>query len=225
MARLYGIGIGSGDPELMTLKAVRIINECEVIAVPSKDARNSMAYRIVREVISDIDKKDILAIDMPMIKDQALLEKVHNEGANQIISVLDSGKNVAFLTLGDPTVFSTYMYIHEIVNSRGYDTEIINGIASFLSVAARLNIRLSIGNEMIHIISSTYGVDEAMELSGTKVFMKVGRKLGEIKAKLQNTDKKVFFIENCGMDNEVVIDDMNHIPDEAGYYSIVIVQD
>ena len=112
---LYGVGIGPGDPELLTLKAVRVIGECPVIAVPGRVKENTVAYQIVKQAIPELDQKECLEIDFLMTKDAKRLEESHNAGAEQVISCLKEGKNIAFLTLGDPTVYATYIYIHKRV--------------------------------------------------------------------------------------------------------------
>ena len=222
MAIFYGVGVGSGDPELLTLKAVRIIRECEVIAVATKQVQNSVAYQIVEQVVPEISNKELLGISMPMTKQEEELKEAHKKGADLIAAKLAEGKNIAFLTLGDPTIFSTYTYLQEIVKKQGLETRIVNGIASFLSAASLLNTKLIEREEMFHIIPSTYGFSEAIHLKGTKVFMKAGGVLEELKKELEESGQKVFFIENCGMERERVLEGVYNIPDEAGYYSMVV---
>ena len=96
---------------------------------------------------------------------------------DRIIEKLDQGKDVACLTLGDPTIYSTYIYIHRIVRTRGFAAQIINGIPSFCAVSARLEDSLVDRSEQLHIIPSTYGVEEALKYPGTKVFMKAASKM------------------------------------------------
>lgn len=225
MAKLYGVGIGPGDPELLTLKAIKIINESEVIVIPSKDIASSIAYKTIKLAIPEIDNKELLGIDMPMVKDENVLKSAHNDGALKIIEKLDKNKNVAFLTLGDPTIFSTFSYIKDIIEEKGYDTEIISGISSILSVGACINKCLVTKDETLHVIPSTYGVDEALKLKGTKIFMKAGNALRNIKAYLKNSNESIIFIENYAMEGERVIYGLENIPDTAGYFSIVIVSD
>jgi len=225
MPILYGIGVGPGDPELLTLKAVRIIRECDAIFVPTKEVAKSVAYRIVREIIPEIEYKEIIAVDMPMTKDKDLLDIAHKDAISNVISKLDEGKNIAFLTLGDPSIYSTYMYIHQAVKQKGLDAQIISGIPSFIAAASLINDSLVLKDESMIISPATFGFEEALQLPGTKVFMKAGSKLSEIKKMLHNTDKKIFFIENYGMDNETLIEGVENIPDTAGYYSLLVVYD
>lgn len=223
--KLYGIGVGPGDPELLTLKAVRIIKECDVIAVPGKEKDETVAYKIVRQAIPEIVEKKCLEIDMPMTKDKEKLAQSHTIAFEKISKVLDSGKNVAFLTLGDPCIYSTYIYVHQKVEQAGYETEIVSGIPSFCAVSARLNQGLVERNEMLHVIPSSYGIEEGMKLSGTRVLMKAGKKMGQVKEQVKKMNAQVEMIENCGMADEKIYHNVEEIPDEAGYYSLIIVKE
>ena len=108
---LYGIGIGPGDPELLTLKAVRQIRECAVIAVPGKSPRDSVAYRIAVQAVPEIENKKLVAVDMPMTKNRAALDAFFQAGADMLEEYLRAGEDVAFLTLGDVTIYSTYLHL------------------------------------------------------------------------------------------------------------------
>ncbi len=224
--KLYGIGVGPGDPELLTLKAVRIIRESGVVAVPGTVKEESVAYKIVRQAVPELEEKETIAVPMPMTKDKALLEESHEKGAKMVAEILDSGRDVAFLTLGDPTVYATYLYIHKRVEKAGYDTEIISGITSFCAVAARLNIGLVEKAEPLHVIPASYQIEDALKLPGTKVLMKAGKKMKDVKETLKSmTDCQVMMIENCGMENEKIYRSAEEINENAGYYSLIIVKE
>ena len=222
---LYGIGVGPGDPELMTLKAVRLIEENDVIAVPGEKKEETTAYRIAKPAVKNIDEKEFLELPMPMTKDREKLEASYSSAAKRIMEYLAAGRNVVFLTLGDPTVYATYMYVHQKVEAAGYQTKIVSGITSFCAAAARLNISLSERSEMLHVIPSSYQIEEALKLSGTKVLMKAGRKIGEVKEKLMQLDCPVVMVENCGMENEKIYRSAEEIDEAAGYYSLIIVKE
>lgn len=223
--KLYGVGVGPGDPELLTLKAVRIIKEADLIVVPREEKGKSIAYQIAVQAVPELKEKEILSISMPMTKDAGILADSHEKGADSIAEQLEHGKQVVFLTLGDPTVYSTYLYIHKLIGGRGYDTEIISGIPSFCAVSAKLNQGLVEKKEMLHVIPSSYEIEEALQLSGTKVLMKAGKKIGLVKEKLRKRSGQVTMIENCGMENEKIYRSAEEIPEEAGYYSLIIVKD
>lgn len=143
---------------------------------------------------------------------------------------LDQGKDVAFLTLGDPCIYSTYIYMHQRALQAGYQTEIVSGIPSFCAVSAQLNQGLVEKSQMLHIIPSTYGIEQGLKLPGTKVLMKAGRKLKQVKEQLQSESSsekqfQVAMIENCGMPEEQIYQDIPDIPDQAGYYTLMIVKE
>lgn len=223
--KLYGVGVGPGDPELLTLKAMRLIKEAPVIAVPAEEPKKSVAYQIVIQAYPQLAEKELLAVSMPMTKNKEKLEESHNAGARRIKDVLDEGKDVVFLTLGDPTVYSTYLYIHKRICAMGYETEIVSGIASFCAVSARLNQGLVEKAQPLHVIPASYQIEEALKLPGTKVLMKAGKKMKQVKEQMKILGEEGMMIENCGMENEKIYRSVEEIPDDAGYYSLIIVKD
>lgn len=223
--KLYGIGVGPGDPELLTIKALRLIRECSVIAVPGKNPQETVAYKIVKGICPEIEKKELLGIHMPMTKDKAVLKKSHEEGTDRLCKELKKGQTVAFLTLGDPTIYSTYIYLHEGVKKRGYPVEIVSGIPSFCAAAAKLNMSIAMGAQQLHVIPASYQAEEGLELSGTKILMKAGRKLPEVKEQLKERAEQIFMVENCGMEEEHIYRGAQQLPETAGYYTLVIVKD
>ena len=223
--KLYGIGVGPGDPELLTLKAVRLIRECDVIAVPGKKKEETAAYKIVKQAVPEIEMKECLEVDMPMTKEKEKLKQSHKAAFEKIAQVLDKGKNIAFLTLGDPCIYSTYIYVHKRIEQAGYKTEIVSGIPSFCAVSAKLNQGLVEKSEMLHVIPSSYDIEEGMKLSGTRVLMKAGKKMGQVKRQLKEMQVQAAMVENCGMENEKIYHSVDEIPEEAGYYSLIIVKE
>lgn len=222
---LYGIGVGPGDPELMTLKAVRLIAESDVIVVPGKEVKKSVAYEIAKGAYPQIDQKNLVCIDMPMTKDKKILQESHQNGINTLCEFLKEGKKVSFLTLGDPSIYSTYMYLQKGVQKAGFEVCMISGVPSFCAVAAALKTSLTEKEGMLHIIPATYGVKDSLSYSGTKIYMKAGKKLNKLKEALRKEQQQVMMIENCGMTDEKIYKDINDLPDEAGYYSLVIVKE
>ena len=224
-ATFYGVGVGPGDPELLTIKAVRIINECELLAVPGKTKEESVAYGIALAAVPEIADKDTVCIHMPMTKDEKKLKESHENGAAQIIRLLEQGRSVAFLTLGDPTIYSTYLYLQKYVQEAGYETQIVSGIASFLAAGAALNTGLVEKNQQLHVIPSSYEIEKALQLTGTKVLMKAGKKMPLVKEAVARTDADVYLVENCGMEGELICRGADEIPEDAGYYSLIIVKE
>lgn len=222
---MYGVGVGPGDPELLTLKALRVMEESAVIAVPGDTPENSTAYQIAKQGCKNLAEKDTVAIPMPMTKEKVALRESHEKGADMIAGFLDQGKQVAFLTLGDPSVYSTYLYLKKILENRGYDTEMVSGIPSFCGVAAALNISLTEKAESLHIIPASYPIEEALKLSGTKVLMKSGKKLGKVREQLLAEGVDAMMVENCGMEGERHYLSAEEMPQQGSYYSLIVVKE
>lgn len=223
--KLYGVGVGPGDPELMTQKAVRIIREADVIAVPGGRKEETTAYRIAVQAVPELAQKPCLEIEWPMTKDRKILEEGYARAAAQVRSCLVAGQTVAFLTLGDPTVYSTYLYLHRLILGIGGEAEIINGVPSFCAVAARLNMGLAERKEPLHVIPASYQIEGALRLPGTKILMKAGSRIGAVKEQLIRSGADVVMVENCGMEDERCFHSAQEIPEDAGYYSLMIVKD
>lgn len=222
---LYGIGVGPGDPELMTLKAVRLIESCNVIAVPKGGSGEQTALNIAAKWIGD---KPILHCDMPMIRDQQVLDACHDRAADDICARLDQGENVAFLTLGDPAVYSTYWYVHRRVEMRGYHVEIIPGVPSFCAAAARLGQALCEGSQMLHIIPASHtSTREGLALPGNKILMKAGRSILEVRDLLEENGslQTAALVERCSMEGERVVRDLRELDDPTGYFSVILVRE
>ena len=211
---LYGVGVGPGDPELMTLKAVRMIREAEVIAVPGADAKETVAYKIAVQAAPELADKELLSIYMPMTHDAKALEEV-----------LDQGRDIVFLTLGDPTIYSTFSYLQSRVEEDGYETALVSGITSFCAAAARTNQPLVEWNQTLHIVPAVHRLGDTPDAEGNYVFMKSGKKMKQVKDILRETGKQVSMVENCGMETEHVYRNVEEIPDDAGYYSLIIAKD
>ena len=244
-----GVGVGPGDPELMTLKAVRAVEACSVIAIPVSDStleepvyesaanqeeqnasylERCVAYQIAAGAVDGIAEKDRIYLPMPMIKEKDRLKAIHDNDAAAVAELLDQEKNVVFLTLGDTTVYSTYLYVHKRILERGYEAEIVSGITSFCAVAARLNMGLVEADQPLHVIPATYKaqeMDEILELPGTKVLMKTGKKMKQVKESIEKSGQKAVMIENCGMPSEKIYRSAEEIPEDSGYYSLIIVKE
>ena len=219
---LYGVGVGPGDPELMTLKAVKLIRENDVVALPGNSPKETVAYKIASAAVPELAKKQLLAVYMPMTHDKKEQARCHRQGAKLVESYLEQGKNVVFLTLGDSSVYSTFAYIQQIVEKDGYSTQLVSGIPSFCAAAARMNMPLAIWNEQVHIFPAVHMLSETLPDSGTCVLMKSGSKMGQVKEILKKSGRDAVMIENCGTSSEQVYMHVDEIPDTAGYYSLII---
>lgn len=223
--KLYGVGVGPGDPELMTQKAVRIIQESDVIAVPKGGTGEQTALNIAADLIRE---KPVLHCEMPMTRDQKVLDTCHEQAADIICAQLDVGKNVAFLTIGDPAIYSTYWYVHRRVAARGYGVEIVPGIPSFCAAAARLGQALCEGSQMLHIIPASHtSTREGLALPGNKILMKAGRSILEVRDLLEADGKldNAALVERCSMEGERVVRNLRDLEDPTGYFSVILVRE
>lgn len=223
LGKLYGVGIGPGDPELITVKALRIMESADFIAAAHSGGEN-IALHIASNYLAD---KEVIRCPMPMTRDIEQLEEFHKKSAAMITEKLDMGKTVAFITLGDPTIYSTYAYIHRLVSSAGYATEIIPGITSFCAAAARFNMSLCDGGEPLTIIPASYkNYDKYLKQEGVKVLMKSGKSLGAVKEKLKELGvaNNAKLAERCGMQGERLFDNIEDAPADLGYFSVIIIK-
>lgn len=220
--RLYGVGVGPGDPELMTLKAVRIIRECPVIAFPGTDAENALSFRIAEKAVPELKRKELLPLRMPMVNDRKSLMEHHRAAADRLCAVLGEGKNTAFLTLGDPAVYSTCLYLLRLAGEQGFETELVSGIPSFCAAAAAAGRSLCEWDEPLLIVPSAHRLPEKLDPGCRYVFMKSGKSLKEIRRLIKESGRSAVFTVNCGLPDEQILDDPEKIPDTAGYFTLIL---
>ncbi len=227
--KLFGVGIGPGDPELLTLKAIRILTEVDVVAVPkSALEKESQALHIVKDAL--VPGKEILELIFPMSRDERILSEGWKTALYQIQSRLDQGLRVAFITLGDPTIYSTYMYVHKALKPLGYDMEIIPGITSFCASAASVGISLGENRENIAIIPSAYeceNIEEIIRSFDTVVLMKVSNCIPGLKMLLEEEGllDKTVLISRCGHEDEQIVYDLSVLEGQkVSYFTTMIVK-
>jgi len=226
---LFGIGVGPGDPDMLTLKAVKAIKEADVICLPKAEKDKCMAYQIALPAVPEIRYKKTISLDFEMTSDVERLEEIHGEFYQKYKQLLIEGYNLAFLTIGDPTVYSTFGYIMKLAKKDGIEVEIINGITSFCGSAAAAGILLSEGEENIHIISGQGNIDEELKLSGTKIIMKSGKNISAIKEKLiplEEADKIIVYaVVDCGKETEQIYKGAMMIPEACKYMMTIIIKE
>ena len=216
--RLFSVGVGPGDPELLTLKAVRLLQECDVIAIPRRDRDRCTALRIAAKAVPEIEEKPLIALDMPMTRDRGTRERAYAAAAAQLNAALDEGKTVAFLTLGDPTIYATCGYLHDRVVRAGFEAEFVSGVPSFCAAAAALGTPLCLDGEALHILPGSHA-----DGSGTRVFMKGGA--ADVRAALTAHAGPVLGAENVGMDGQRLYRSLEEIPETTGYYTVIIAKE
>ena len=200
----YGVGIGPGDPELMTLKAVRVLERCPVVAAPRTKSGGMLALDIASRAV-DLKGKTVVPLDFSMDRD------------------------VAMLNLGDVSIYATYSYLMEILRAQGYETVMVPGVPSFCAVAARLGISLTEMDTPLHIAPGSMDLDEVLDQPGTKVLMKSGRQLPAVLEALETRGKlgTSMLVQNCGLPGEDVCADLSQSRPEGrhGYFSTIIVKE
>lgn len=220
----YGVGVGPGDPGLLTLRAASVIRACGVIALPGKNPRDTAAYKIAVQAVPELRDKALLPLEMPMVRDRAAMETAHRGAAGRIEAWLDRGEDVACLTLGDPSVYSTFGYLRRHLEADGYAVEIVPGVPSFCAAAARLHVPLTRWDEPLHILPAAHG-GALPEGRGAWVLMKPAGRLRAVREAVKRSGRRAWMVENCGMPGERVWDGAENLPDEAGYFSIIIARE
>lgn len=224
---LYGVSVGPGDPGLITVRAVEVIRACGVIAVPrSSDGAERVALWIAKSAVPELEQKELVELSMPMTRDPDKLEAARAAAVETLAAYLRAGKDVAFLTIGDVTVYSTYGYLHGRVKALGFPAEMIAGVPSFCAAAARLGEPLTDAAKPLHVIPAPYeGLEEALGLPGTKVLMKSGKYFGEVRRLLAGRGVDARMVERCGLSGERVYRSLAGAPEDAGYLSIIVVKE
>ena len=226
---LYGVGLGSGDPELLTLKAHRILMNADVVLVPKgKKCGDSVARDILERALGD--SLNCQELVFPMERDKKTLEEHWQNAARAAVDLLNQGKDVAFVTLGDATLYSTFAYLCRSIAKMGdYSIETIPGITSVQAAAAQLNRPLALGSSTYGIISlpeNLEDLDAFLSLHDTLVVMKIGGRLSEFRhfLKTRNLESKTGFARRLGLEGEQWYSSMSHVPQKAeGYLSLAII--
>lgn len=223
----YGVGVGPGDPELMTLKAVRTLERCQVIAAPQTKSGEMLALDIAKQAVS-LENKTILPVFFTMERDLERQRAAHEQAAAEIEAYLSQGQDVAMLNLGDVSIYATYSYLMDILNQKGYETVMVPGVPSFCAVAARLGMSLTTMNSPLHIIPASGGpLEETLDLPGTKVLMKSGRQIAKVVDTLRDKAllEKAAMVQNCGLPTETVYENLNDVPAQAGYFATILIKE
>lgn len=177
---LYGLGVGPGDPELITVKAFRKLKETDVIAYPKKrKGSKSYAHRIV-EAYFNPSEKEMLGLVFPMTKDKEILLKKWSETTETVFAELQQGKDVAFVTEGDPLLYSTFIHMMKLMKERHPEVQIetVPGISSINGAASRLGLPLADGDEHVAIVPAREDYEEMKKVlleNDCVVFIKVAK--------------------------------------------------
>ena len=210
--KLIGIGVGPGDTELLTLKACKVLKSVPVVFSPkSSKEKESIALSIIKPILEKRDDyKRLMLVEpiFPMIEDKDELEKVWSSAAEMIAQYLDSGRDVAFITLGDSSIFSTYSYVQKKLIGR-YEIETIPGITSFTACAAVRNEALVEQNDILTIVPKIDDrLEEVLEYSDSVVLMKASRNTSKLESSIEAKprNKEIYSVQNCTRENEKIIE-------------------
>ena len=225
--KLIGIGVGPGDTELLTLKACRVLKTVPVIFSPkSSKEKESIALSIVKPVLEerkDYKKLMLVAPIFPMIEDKDELEKIWTSASELIAQYLDTGRDVAFITLGDPSIFSTYSYVQKKLIG-DYEIETVPGITSFTACAAARNKALVEQNDILSVIPKIdERLGEVLDYSDSVVLMKASRNTSELETTIEekNRPKEIYSVQNCTRENEKIIEGFSN---EKPYLTTTIIK-
>ncbi|MBU4320277.1 MAG: precorrin-2 C(20)-methyltransferase [Thermodesulfovibrionales bacterium] len=236
--KLYVIGVGPGDPELLTLKAARILREVKCICVPKgREEGSSLALSIVKKALS-LDNKEIIEAHFPMKKtktsrqsEDSELDNKWAETVKNILSRLNKGIDVAFITIGDPAIYSTFFYLYDrlIESNPELKIDVIPGVSSINASAAKAKISLGLADEKIAILPANYieNLKETLEKFDTVVLMKVNKVFEGIMHTLteMNLLNNAIYISRAGMEDEKVFKNINSVKEEdLNYFSMIIVK-
>lgn len=205
---LYGIGVGPGDPELLTVKAVKAIEGADVIIAPqSKMGADSVAQSIAAPYIKE--STTICPMVFPMVPNTQEWEEASKKNYEVIANYLEEGKNVVFLTLGDPMFFSTYMYIFRLMQDSPYTVETIPGIPAFCAIGSQIGYPIVEKEEVLSILPATADkdkLDQALAACDNAVIMKVSRDFAQIKKLLEKNGllDHAMLVSRCGLPDEEI---------------------
>ncbi len=232
MSSVYAVGVGPGDPELLTRKAERILRSVDVILAPvSNPSEASVALSTIREFI-DESRQEIIIHQFPMTSDRSRLIPAWQEAAALIAAHAERGRSVAFITIGDPLFYSTFIYLLRILREQWplIPVEIVPGISSINAAAAQAAIPLVEGDEKMVVIPATAGIEQiqaALETYETVVLLKVKPLFPVIMDLLRKTGKEqtTVFVERVGSPRQRVLTEFSqiaaHSPD---YLSLLIIK-
>lgn len=228
LGKFYGVGVGPGDPKLLTLKAKEVLEEVDAVFVPiSKEGRRCIALETVEPFIRDKETIDLL---FPMHKDSKTLRPYWEKAGSEICRKLKEGKDAAFITIGDPTFYSTYTCVMEIIEKECPDIEIetVPGVPSFLACSAELNLPLVERDEKLAVLPAEYGLEKLeglAEIFDTLVLMKVSRSFKDIAERLEELGLKdnAILVTKCGTSDFLSLT-LSDAEEKVDFQSMIIIK-
>ncbi|TGM03658.1 precorrin-2 C(20)-methyltransferase [Leptospira barantonii] len=230
--KLYGVGVGPGATDLITLRAVHVLNSVDVLAIPkSSEHLEPFAWRVCSPVVKDNSSQEKLFLHFPMTKDPEILIPAWDKAFLEIGKRLEEGHNVAFITQGDPSVYSSWSYLLEEAEERwpGIEVEIVPAVSSITAIPAALQTPLADGRERFCVVPGTYGIEDLPELVknfDTIVLTKVGQVVPQLVDMLKelNLLPNASYVSYGTTDRQRIVRDLETIQNEnCDYFSMVIL--
>lgn len=229
-ARLIAVGVGPGDPELLTLKGARLIREADVVVTPIGDRSDtSIAHGIIQNLV-DPTRQQLVTQIYPMKKDPAEMEASWRSSAAEVAQLVRSGKLVVFITIGDPLLYSTFLYLYRILQADYPDVaiELVPGISSIFAAAAAAGLPLGLAADRIAVLPATFEEDKLRQTLidfDTVVLMKVHRVFDRVRRLVAELGCQASYIKRVGLAGEVVFQDLAAVAeDDLDYLSLVLVR-
>lgn len=227
-AQFIGVGVGPGDPELITLKAARYIEQADVISYIANDKGESQARHIARQVLANCSQYEEIPVLMPMCEDRSIANRVYDAAATDIQHAIDAGKNVVFLCEGDPLFFGSFAYLLERLQEQ-CSCEVVPGISSVHAASAALALPLTMLKESFTVVSGRHSIEkimQALQFNESVVIMKAGRSRQRILDALESTGRihEARYLEYIGREGQRIVNDVAGLQGEAGpYFSLFMV--
>jgi len=230
--KLYGVSVGPGAGDLMTIRALKCLKNVDCIAIPRKDKFSpSVAWGIAKDMVGEIQDQERLYLNFPMTKDPILLKPAWDIAFQEIKDRLDAGKNVAFISAGDVFVYSTFIYLYNHANEYWpeIEVEVIAGVSSISAVPIVAGIPLADGQERVAIIPAsyqTYDLRSIFQMFDTIVLMKVSSVMNKIVDALEAEGllDKAVYVAKATMKEEQIVWDVKSIKDDrCVYFSMIVV--
>ena len=222
----WGVSVGPGDPELLTLAAQKAILRCPVLAVPRTKGEHMLALSIAQGA-ADLSDKEILPLDFLMTTDPKALTENHRHLAGLVAQKLDQGLDVAMLNLGDASIYATFSYLMELL-AGDYAVKVIPGVPSFCAAAAAARFPLTTMNQPLHILpAGKEGMEEQLTQPGRFVLMKSGRQLPRVQEALRQAGlyEKSVLVADCGRPGQAIYENLDDIRENPGYFTTILVKE
>ncbi len=221
---LYGIGLGPGDPELVTLKAARLIGAARLVAYPAPQGGESLARKIAAGLLAEGTRE--IAIKVPMRIARAPAQAAYDAGAARIAEALGAGQDVVFLCEGDPLVYGSFMYLHARLSAR-FAVEVVPGVTSLSAASARAGLPLVARNEVLSLLPAPLedsALEAAISRADAVAILKLGRHLGRVRALIERLGlaRRALYVERASMAGERILP-LAEAPDPAPYFSMILL--